>query len=114
VVSPQSFLYHFKKAALFLLCFFGVFIAAFSILGLLSNMASMLINLYCMTFMFVFSICVAFASGGMIAKALLLTAVMIFALWTGFMRSYSMLLLIAPGLAGLARARSGCKEWHIF
>jgi hypothetical protein len=114
IVSPQSFLYHFRKTAIFLVCFFGLFIAIFIIFGSLISIGFMLVNFYCMTFIFIFSISIAFIPGGMITKALLLMAAIIFSLWTSFTRSYFLPLLLVPTLVGLAKAKNGCKEWYVF
>jgi hypothetical protein len=113
VVSPQGFFHHFRKTAIFLLCFFGLFIAIFIISGLFINPGFMLICFYCMAFMFISSINIAFTSTGMITKAALFMAAMTLSLWAGFMRSYVMPLLLVPALAGLATAKSGCREWYI-
>jgi hypothetical protein len=113
LVSPQGFFYHFRKTAIFLLCFFGLFMAAFIVLGSFITTGFMFVNLYCMTFMFIFAISIAFTSSGMITKALLLMAAILVSLWTGFIRSYFMLLLVVPILVSLVKAKNEYKEWYL-
>jgi hypothetical protein len=113
IVSPQSFLYHFNKTALFLLCGFGVFIAVFIIFGSFIDIWSMFVNLYCMAAVFILSISIAFTFGSMVTKALLLIAAIGFSLWAGFMRSYFMLLLLVPILVSLVKAKSDYREWYV-
>jgi hypothetical protein len=117
VVSPQGFSYHFKNTAVFLLCSFGLFIAAFIVLGLFVDARLTLVSLYGVSLVFIFSVSAAFTSFGMIVKALLLIAAVVFflwfSLWTGFTRPFLMLLLLLPVLAGLAKARIDYREWYI-
>jgi hypothetical protein len=117
IVSPQNFLYHFRKTAFFLLYSFGLFIAAFIILGLFINTWLMLVNLYCITVVFVLSINIAFTFSNMVTKALLLVAAIIFSpwfsLWAVFTRFYFMLLLLVIILISLVKAKSEYREWYV-
>lgn len=113
IVFPQSFLYFFKRTAIFLLCVFGPFLAALMILVLRFGVLPALMNLYYTAVLLFFSVGVAFVPGNVILKSLVFIIAIILTMRIGFVRAYLLPLLLLPVLLSLVKANNEYKEWYI-
>jgi hypothetical protein len=114
IVSPQSFSYHFRKTALFLLCVFILPLAAFVILVLYFNIALIFVNLYYIIILFIFSINIAFISGNIIAKGIIFIIVVMLTLWISLSRIYLLPLLLIPVVLSLSKAKTDYRKRYCY
>ena len=113
IINVNDFKYHFKRTALFLLSFFGLFLLLFIFSGGFVNYGLLLKYLYCLFIILTVTINIAFSRSNILIKFILISINIMFTVWISTLNSGYLLILIIPVIISYIKAKSEYIEWTI-
>ena len=110
IIFPHDFIWHIKRAAVFLCVLFNLPILLFVFIAFFFGYALLLKYLYCTVMMLLLSINIAFMAGGKLTKGILGLLAMIFTTWISTLQAPFLLILAALVLLTFFKANNEYRE----
>ncbi|MDR2596878.1 MAG: hypothetical protein LBC76_06100 [Treponema sp.] len=111
IISPNTFNYHIKRTMLFLFTVFSFLFLFFIFIGAKISVILLFKYLYCIIMLFCISVFVAFTTGNMFIKGILLFLIAAFTLWISTLPAGLLSILVIPLFAALIKAKNEYREW---
>jgi hypothetical protein len=112
-ISPNTFNYHIKRTMLFLITIFGFLLLFFIYIGAKINIFLLFKYLYCIIMLFCISVFIAFTTGNMIIKGIILLLITAFTIWISTLSAGLLPIFAIPFLVALVKAKYEYKEWSL-
>ena len=113
MISPNNFKYHIKRTSYFLFSVFGLFILFFVFIGAAIDILLLLKFLFCLILLFFISIFIAFTTGSMLIKGIILILNIIFSIWITTLPIIFLAIIAIPFFAFLFNAKNEYREWYL-
>ena len=113
IISPNTFGYHVKRTMLFLITIYGLLLLFFVFVGAKINVLLLFKYLYCIIVLFCISVFIAFTTGNMIMKGIILLLIIASTLWISTLSIGLLPILIIPFFAALMKAKNEYMGWSL-
>jgi hypothetical protein len=115
IVSSRNFSYHFKRAFVFLVLFYGPLIMMFVLMASSAGIIFLVKYMYCLTVMLLSAIFISFTFMNIFFKlftALILLFIYILTVWISTLHIAFLPVLIVPVLILFLKAKNEYREWY--